>query len=72
MRIEGVEIFNWEETGYMSNTSHYSPYIKGMGVYSFVVEYAHNRSAHGTYMFKQVNGNYLLLCSGFGKNPTGN
>ena len=55
--VEGIQIFNWEETGHETSSSHYSPYIKGMGVYSFIIEYSHNRSEYDVYTYRQVHKN---------------
>ena len=54
MKIEGIEILNWEESGYLTNASRYSPYIKGMGVSSFTVEYSQDASELRHFQHKQV------------------
>ena len=60
VKLEGIQIFNWEESGYLIDVSHYSPYIKGMGVYSFVVEYSIDASEPHHYEQKQVSDKYFL------------
>ena len=62
MVVEGIQIFNWEKSGRLTNTSWYSPFLKGMGVYHFVVKYRSTESESDDFLIKQVLEKFTTYC----------